>query len=125
MEALQQVRVLLAGMSNMLSNIITGALAQAPDIVVTGQVGKDADLAAEVRGVSADGVIVQTSQPEAGEVFAPLLRIFPALRVLAIDAAGRNGFVHELRLFSIPVAELSADVLQSALRARSAPPSRD
>jgi hypothetical protein len=112
-------------MSNMLSSIIIGALAQAPNILVFGQVGEDADLASEVRGTSADRVIVQTSRPGAGKSFAALLRTFPALRVVAIDGTGRNGFVHELRLHSTPLAELSADVLQSALGAPSAPTSRD
>jgi hypothetical protein len=103
-------------MSNMLSNVLTAALAQAPDIVVAGNVGEGEDLASEIRLASADALILQSSQPGAAESFAPLLRRFPALKVVAIDGTGRRGFVHQLHPYSIRLAKLSADVLQSALR---------
>jgi hypothetical protein len=123
-ETLQHVRILLAGMSKMLSSIIMGALAQDPDIVV-GQVGEGRDLASEILLTSADAVIVQTSLPGAAADFVQLLRACPTLRVVAIDSTGGSGFVHELRLHSIPLAELSADVLRSALYAPSAPTPSD
>jgi DNA-binding NarL/FixJ family response regulator len=101
----------------MLSNILTGVLAQSPDIVVAGNVGEGEDLASKIRSTSADALILRSSQPEATESFASLLRSFPDLKVVAIDAAGRSGFVHQLRPYSVRIAHLSADVLQSALRA--------
>lgn len=116
------MRVLLVGMSNMLSNIITAALAHPPDIVVVGNVGECEDIASEVRLSTADAVIVQVREPGAAEDFAILLRDFPALKVIAIDRTG-VGFVHQLRPYSIRIAELSADVLQSVLRT-GAPTSR-
>lgn len=109
------MRILLAGMSNMRSNIITAALAQAPGIVVAGHVGEGQDLAFEIRMTRADAVIVQVRQPGTAEDFAILLRTFPALKVVAIDRTGSSGFVHQLRPYSTRLAELSADVLQSVL----------
>jgi hypothetical protein len=105
-------------MSNMLCNIITAALAQAPDIVVAGNVGECEDIASEVRLNTADAVIVQVREPGTAEDFAILLRSFPALKIIAIDYTG-VGFVHQLRPYSIRIAELSADVLQSVLRTGS------
>jgi hypothetical protein len=106
-------------MSNMLSGIITAALAEASDIVVIGQIGEDGDLAAEVRAMSADAVIVEAGRRSAAGSFGPLLGLFPTLRVVAIDSDNGSGFVHELRLCTIPIAEFSSAALLSALRAPS------
>jgi hypothetical protein len=118
------VRILLAGMSNMLSSIITAALAQAPDLVVAGQVWDDEDLTGQISLTNADAVITQSSAPGAIERFVPLLRRFPGLKVVAIESASNSGFVHQLRPYSTRLPELSADVLQAVLRAPVAPPRR-
>jgi hypothetical protein len=115
MESVQLVRILLVGTSSMFSNIVTAALAQAHDLVVVGNIGEHDDLFSQIRQTSADAIIVQGRQPGAAESFAPLLRSFPALTVVAIDPTG-SGFVHQLRPYSVHVAEFSADVLQSVLR---------
>jgi hypothetical protein len=104
-------------MSNMLSDILTGVLAQTPDFVVAGNVGEGEDLAMEIRTNRADALILQSDQPGTTDSFASLLRNFPALKVVAIDATGNSGFVHQLRPYSVRIDELSADALQSVLRA--------
>jgi hypothetical protein len=116
---LHHVRILLAGMSNMLSSIVSAALAQAPDMVVAGHVSEGKDLVSEIHRTGAEAVIVQVGQPGADESFAPLLHSFPALKVVAIDGTCSSGFVHQLRPYSFRLAELSADMLQSVLRADS------
>jgi DNA-binding NarL/FixJ family response regulator len=116
METLQLVRILLVGMSNMLSSIITAALAQAHDFVVVGNIGEHEDLFSQIRQTSADAVIVQTHGPGAAEPFVPLLRSFPTLKVMAIESDCSVGFLHQLRPHSTRFPELSADVLQSVLR---------
>ena len=115
---LRNVRVLLAGMSSMLSSIVTAAIAQSPDIVEAGQVGQNEDLALKIGLSNAEAVIVQTDQPGVAEQFLPLLRGFPALKVIAVDGDGSSGFLHQLRPNSIRLPELSADLLQSVLRAQ-------
>jgi hypothetical protein len=115
------VRILFAGTSNMLSSIITAALAQAPDLVVAGQIGDDEDLTAQISMTNADAVITQSGTPGAIENFVPLLRRFPELKVVAIHSASNRGFVHQLRPYSTRLPELSADVLQAVLRAPFAP----
>jgi hypothetical protein len=118
------VHILLAGMSNMLSSIVTAALAQAPDLIVAGDIGDDEDLTAQISLTSADALIIQSTQPGAAEHFVPLLRSFPALKIVAIDSASSTGFVHLLRPYSIRLPELSADALQSVLRAPRTPARR-
>src|SRR5271169_3540957 len=80
---LHRVRILLAGMSNMLSNIVTAALARAPDIVVAGHVADTDNLASQICFTGADAVIVQTSRPSAAATFLPLLHTFSTLKVVA------------------------------------------
>jgi hypothetical protein len=105
-------------MSNMLFGIVTAAIAQAPDIVVAGQVGEKDDLTNNVGLTGADAVIVQSDRPDAAESFVSLFRSFPALKVIAIRSDCSSGFLYQLRPQSIRLPELSADLLQSALRAR-------
>ena len=115
------MRILLAGMSNMLSNIVAAALAQAPDIVVAGRVANEAELAASIRRESADAVIVQTGEPAAPARFTALLQGFPDLKVVAIDPSGKRGALHQLRPYSLHFTDVSVDTLLSALRASSTP----
>jgi hypothetical protein len=109
------VRILLAGLSNMLSDIVTAAFAALPDITVAGRVAYSGDLATEIRLMNADAVIAQVSEPGKPDLFLPLLRSFPELRVVAIDSAGQEGFVHQLRPWSFRLTELSAETLEAAL----------
>jgi|SRR5271168_784113 len=117
----QYVRILLAGMSNMLSSIVTAALAESPDLVVAGRIGDEEDLTAQISLTNADAVITQSGTPGAIERFLPLLRRFPELKVVAIHTASDSGFVHRLRPYSTRLPEPSADVLQTVLRAPFSP----
>ena len=103
----------------MLVSIVTAALAQASDMVFAGQIGERDDLVSEIRLKRADRVMLQATQPGNIDEFVPLLQEFPKLKVVAITSDGSSGFLHELRPFSMRLTELSADVLQSALRAGS------
>jgi DNA-binding NarL/FixJ family response regulator len=90
------MRVLLIGMSRMLSDIIRAALAEAPGITIAGNVRLPADIALEVRLANADAVIMEISEPSVSTNFSPLLQSFPALKVVAIDSTSRTGYVHQL-----------------------------
>jgi hypothetical protein len=54
-----------------------------------------------------------------------LLRDCPALRVLTIDGDCGNGFMHELRLHSTRLADLSAAGLVAAVRGSGGPHQAD
>jgi hypothetical protein len=116
MGSLWLVRILLAGMSNMLSNIVAAALAPAPDLMVVGSAAEKDDLAAQVRATRADAVVTWAIQPHDGEPFRPLLLGLPTLKVIAIAGDGSSGFVHEMRLVSSRLAEVSSSMLQAAVR---------
>jgi hypothetical protein len=108
-------------MSNMLINIIAGAISQMPDAVVAGHVASQEDVAFEIHLNAADAIIMQTREPGATANFTPLLRQFPDLKIIAINSTGDDGFVHQLRPYCMHFAEFSVAALQSALRASSAP----
>jgi len=120
-EFVSLVRVILVGMSNLLCNIVIAALAETPEISVAAIVGECDDINAEIRRARADAVILQSTEPGRAERFVTLLRRAPALRVVAIDGSANRCFVHQLRLCTTHVAELSAAALHSALRANAEP----
>jgi len=112
------VRILLAGMSNMLFSIVTAALSQEPDIVIAGRVAYSDDLAPEVRLAGADALIVQTDLPGTADTFVALLGIFPNLAVVAINSTCTTGLVHRLRPCSLRLPEISARILHTVLHAQ-------
>jgi DNA-binding NarL/FixJ family response regulator len=111
------MRILLAGMSNMLTSIITAALEQSPDMTIAGVVSEGDDLAARVRAARADAVVMQMADPGDFERFRPLLLSFPTLKVIGITSDGKSGFLHELHPWSTQIVEVSAATLLTALRA--------
>lgn len=112
------MRILLAGMSNMLTSIITAALKQSPEMVIAGVAKDRDDLAGPIRLMRADAVVVQVDQPGASLRYRPLLFSFPGLKIIAIASDGKGGFVHELRPWSTELTELSAATFLAALSAR-------
>jgi hypothetical protein len=99
----------------MLSDIVTAALAPLPEITIVGRVADSGDLAREIRSMRADAVIAQSSEPTNLDPFLALLRSFPELKIVAIDIAGATAFVHQMRLSSLRLTELSTEVLYAAL----------
>jgi DNA-binding NarL/FixJ family response regulator len=110
------MRILLAGMSNMLTSIITAALERSPDMIIAGSASDYDDLAAQIRVAQADAVLMQVAEPDDAAHFRPLLLSFPTLKVIAFTSDGKRGFLHELRPRSTPLVELSVASLRAALR---------
>jgi len=102
-------------MSTLLIDILSGALIHAPELIVAGRVEREEDLSAQIRLTKADAVIMAAADPDRSADFEPLLRNFPMLKVVAIRVGGNNGCLHELRVHSLPLPELSAAVLSTVL----------
>jgi hypothetical protein len=110
---------LLAGMTNMLFQIVSSVLAQSPESVLVGHVDSEEEVGAHVRLTRADVVMMQSKCPGDGETAWPLLYQFPELKVVTIASSGRNGFVHEVRPVVPPLLDLSTETLYAALRSDS------
>jgi chemotaxis response regulator CheB len=117
LQASDLMRILLAGMSTMLTGIVTAALEQSPDITIAGVASESNDLAVQVSSARADAVVIQVTEPRESGRFRPLLLSFPALKVIAISSDGKGGFLHEMRPWSMRLVELSAATLLAALQA--------
>jgi hypothetical protein len=114
-EARTVMRVLLGRMSNMVANIITNVLADAPDVTVAGRVGPVGDLVADIRFAEADAVILHDDAGNREQIMTAL-RSLPALKVVTISTDGRSGCLYELRLCTVHLEELSGGLLRRALQ---------
>jgi DNA-binding NarL/FixJ family response regulator len=110
------MRILLAGTSQMLTNIIAAALQQSPDMVVAGVANERSSLTRRIRATRAEAVIMQVVEPGDFEHFRPLLLSFPRLKVIGITGDGQSAFVHELHPHSMQLTELSTATLLAALQ---------
>lgn len=100
----------------MLSEIVSAALEQAPDISIAGVSARSEDLADQVRATQVQAVVTQVAEAGDAGRFRPLLASFPTLKIIAITSDGKGGFLHEMRPWSTRLAELSAAALLAALR---------
>ena len=112
------MRILLAGMSNMLTSIIDAALQQSPDTVIAGVANDRTSLSRQIRATRAEAVIMQTAEPADFEQIRPLLMRLPTLKIIGIRGDGKSAFVHELYPRSTQLVELSAATLLAALSAQ-------
>jgi hypothetical protein len=110
------IRVLLAEMPRMLMDIIRDITAAHEDIDVIGELAGHADLAGTAARTGADVVVVGKTAESRDEDYGEVLRRRPQLRILAISADGRRGFLHELQPRIVPLGELSPGSLVDAIR---------
>ena len=88
-------------------------------MVVVGRVGKR-DLDTAIRRTRAEVLII--GQKDDGQHdYVRLLRQRPRLKIIAIVDDGRNGSLYELRPHRVPLRELSAHALCSAICGRGQP----
>jgi hypothetical protein len=112
------VRILLAGMTNMLFQIVSAVVAQSSEGILVGRVDTAEEISSRISSTQADVVMMQVNDPESGHGVWPLLYRFPTLKVVTIASSGRNGFVHELRPHVCRLADLSAEALHAALHSQ-------
>lgn len=117
---MQSIRVLVGGLSGMLSDIIATLLDSQDDIKLLGEVADDAEMLEAIDRLRPDVVIVSRSDAELSEFGDELLRRLPTLRIIGVDAEGRRAVLHELRPHRVPLGELSAEGLLEAIRATAA-----
>lgn len=122
------MRVLLAGMTNLLVQIVAGVISQSPESEVVqspqggvaGEGGDIGSVADQVRSSGADVVMMPASDRPDAEAVWPLLYQFPRLKVVTLSRSGEGGFVHELHPFVRVLHEMSASALNAALRRNGA-----
>jgi DNA-binding NarL/FixJ family response regulator len=103
----------------MLVDIVKDVIASDEDIDVAGEVeGHTGLLEAAIR-TQADVVVLREPADSASEVYSELLYGRPRLKILAITADGRRGFLHDLQPRVVALGEMSSTSLVDAIRAAS------
>jgi DNA-binding NarL/FixJ family response regulator len=113
------IRVLLAEIPRILTDIIKDITASHEDIDVIGERAGFDDLTQTAIRTQADVVVVGKANGSGDDDYCELLRRRPRLKILAISADGRRGFLHELQPRVIPLGELSPNSLIDAIRGKS------
>ena len=111
-----QVRVLVAQLPGMLSDIICKLLASEENIELVGEVTEAQELLGVMDRTGADVVILGLEDSELPARANQLLSEHPACRVLGVAGDGRAAFLYELRPYRVPLGEVSPEVLVKAIR---------
>lgn len=114
------IRVLLADMPRMMRDIIRDITSSHKDIDVIAELAQRDELIEAAIRTRADVVVVGKVTGSGQDEYRDLLRKRPRLKILAISADGRRGFLHELQPRVIPLGEVSPDSLIEAIRGTSA-----
>jgi hypothetical protein len=113
-------RILLVGLPRLLEEIVSDALAQAPDLTITATLPDAEALALEPPG--ADVVVLGT---DSSGVIAAALERQPRLAVLAVSDDARSSSLYVLRPERTRIGDLSPASLVAAIRAAAEPPAAD
>jgi hypothetical protein len=113
---LKKIRVLVAQMPKLLSEIVGHIVVSMPDMKLVGRIVDGEDLLAAVRLTRANVLVAGQGTDDEREVYAPLLYKRPRLRIIAVAGDGATGLLYEFRPQRIALGEMSADALGKALR---------
>jgi DNA-binding NarL/FixJ family response regulator len=115
----KRIRIVLAGMSRMMLEMIEAIIASQPDFYIAGRIASDGNLGAAARRHRADVLIVMQPDDSGSEINADQMFWRRPSKVLAIAEGGRKGVVFVLRPHAARLGELSADKLVEAVRSAS------
>lgn len=116
---MKRIRIVLAGMSRMMLEMIEAIIASQPDFYVAGRIAADGNLGAAARRHRADVLIVMQPDGSGSEIDADQVFWRRPSKVVAIAEGGCKGMVFVLRPHAARLGELSADKLVEAVRSAS------
>ena len=100
----------------MLVDIIKDITSSHEDIAVIGELTHRDDLTQTAIRTRADVIVVGKAAGSGRDDYRELLLRRPRLKILAITADGRRGFLHELQPRVVPLGEVSPNSLIDAIR---------
>jgi DNA-binding NarL/FixJ family response regulator len=107
-------------MPRMLVDIVKDVIATHEDIDVAGEVEGHTGLLEAIIRTQADIVVLSEPAAGASEIYRELLYGSSRLKILAITADGRSGFLHDLQPRVVALGEMSSSSLVDAIRDASA-----
>jgi len=106
----------------MLVDIVKDIIAPHQDIDVVGELAGRDELLQAAMQTRANVIVLGNAAQADNDDYRELLYRLPHLKILAITADGRRGFLHELQPRVMPLGEVSSDSLIEAIRGET--PSR-
>jgi DNA-binding NarL/FixJ family response regulator len=113
-----KVRVLIAGMPRMLTDIIRNIVTSQPDLEFAGEAEGVARLARIVKQSHIDVLVIDAAAVQGASGYKDLLYQRPRMSIVAIDANARGAQIFDLRPHVAHLGEISPTTLVAALRRR-------
>lgn len=102
----------------MLIDIVKDIIASHEDIEVAGEIANGGAVLPAAVSVQAEIIILGKTAGGDGDDYDEILYSRPQLKILAITADGRRGFLHEMAPHVVPLGELSpASLIDAILQA--------
>ena len=117
-ERLSKVRVLVAGMPRMLTDIIRNIVTSQPDLEFAGEAEDVACLARIAQQSRVDVLVIGAAAVQDASGYKDLLYQHPRMSIVAIDADARGAQIFDLRPHVSHLGEISPTTLVAALRRR-------
>ena len=117
------IRLVLATMPPLLSDIVRGTLADQHDIEILAEVARPEQILAAVLRTRASVAVVGVPSHDSRALVHELLAVQPRLGIVALTSDGRTGYVHSLHPHESAIDDISPETLLHAIRA--ARPERD
>jgi DNA-binding NarL/FixJ family response regulator len=112
----EPIRVLLADMPPPLREEFKQAIVAQPDMEAVGDVSASFELLVATGRTQADVVIIGLEDSELPGVCSHLLNEYPHVKILGVSADAQRALLYEVRARTVPVADVSAEGLISAVR---------
>jgi hypothetical protein len=113
------IRITLAGLAELLHDIVAEAVRREPDMHIVGEYPGEKPFAPELAVRDVDVVILgvePVAAPEELPLVAACLHASPFVRLLLLAPSGRSGLLYELRPQQLPLGEVSREKLLAAIR---------
>jgi DNA-binding NarL/FixJ family response regulator len=117
-DAPNRIRIFLAGIPPMLSDIVRNTVANEPDMTVVAEFSGRRALIDALEADGGDVVIVGTKEPEEPSVPIRMLAASPHIKVLMLEIRGRSAAMYELRPHRRSLGDVSPKRLIQAIRQR-------
>ncbi|MEP6732535.1 MAG: hypothetical protein ABJE10_17960 [bacterium] len=114
---MERIRILLAEVPRMLSEIIESVVEGQEDMSIVGAIDTRDRVLATLETTHADVVIVGLRSAETTTALDPVLYDRPRLKLLAISGDGRSSYLYELKPYCKPLGDVSPSGLVDAIRA--------
>ncbi len=114
---MSRIRVLVAEMPRMLSDIVSSLVAKQQDMELVGEPVRGKQVVRAVRRLRPHVVVLASHGSELTALGHRLLEVSPRLKLVAVTENGRLAHRYELRPQQTPISEVSPQGLLEAVRA--------